>query len=1136
MSSFAALLLAAAVARTPAEPLRVTGQVQLPAGMRMETVRIELDPMFEEYALALARFRGVNRPAPLATTRPRPDGSYEIPAPGSGFYRVTVRAGACGAEASLAPLVEEVELPSAEPRCASPSRSAAPAFERWMAAGFGGENTFIWSPLAEGHRTAPPAGNSAFLAVRNARGEPVAGAFVRPADAEPPGPLGVTGAEGRFPIAIPSMHWRPRLSVEGPGGAEARITLGPSLVPGGTVPVVLRPPEEIAGRVVRANGGQPVAGALVWSGARPSSRPVHTGADGRFRLSVPAGTAIELGAAAAGFLPLQQGVPRRAGRPPAVLTLQLRPAAALSGLIVDARGRPVPGAWVLALPSNRQAWSRADGRFRLTRLLPRGAYELTVRKEGFPRTTAAARTGAAGREVPPLRIVLGEGQRIRGKVLDREGRPVVAAELTLTPDSAEYGGAGERLRSVTSADAQGAFELRHLSPGRFELRVLARGFAPARRTAIEVGAGPEAVEIGVITLEPGAAIEGVVTDVAGNPIAGAEVTPSSNEPVGNGFQESEPPSPYRAGADGRFRIADLRRGDHVDLRIQHPGYAPAQVLGVEVPTPEPLHVELKVARSLAGRVLGPRGEPVSGALLSRVEEVRIGFSAHGSTFTLSHTGADGTFRATGLAPGTLNLEISAAGYRTRRTGGIPIPEDRDVEHLEIILEPGVILAGRVLDSQGEPVGDAQIWVHPERPQRDRLFQMPGSTRTDGEGHWQADGLEPGTVRVEASHQRGRATARLMLAPGENHLDLTLPAGVEVAGRVGDEADAPLPNVSLQLVSTEGKAGFWAASEADGTFVFPNVAEGSFTLKASLRGYEEATYPAEVRIAGQPVSGLDLHLARAHPATIRGQLLGLGPDDLAGVRISARMERSYLTVSGAVEPGGRYHVDGVSAGEWTVEAHAGAGADAAGRVQIEPGASEAVLDLTFKSSLTLTGRILVDGRPLAGAEVLVAPRAPAAARRPDAADATDAAFGQGRTAYDGSFAVRRLKAGPHEILFVGQGDGFGYAQPVEVAADHTVEIQVTTGSIHGHVFGNGGPIAGADVTLEGQDPVLGRYSGPSAATDDQGSFELSGVGPGTYRVTVQKAGSAPAAATLVVRPGETAAIEFDLSPAPAKVGL
>jgi protocatechuate 3,4-dioxygenase beta subunit len=1118
MPPFAALLLAAAVAQTPAEPLRVTGQVQLPAGIRVDTVRIELDPALEEYSAALARLRGVNpRPAPLATTRPRPDGSYELLAPGSGFYRITVRAGACGAEASLAPLLEEVELPPAEMHCASPSRSV-PAFERWMAAGFGGENTFLWSPLASGPGTSAAPGKSALLAVRDARGEPVAGALVRPADIEPPDPLGVTGTDGRFPIAIPLRGWHPRLAVEGPGGARAAVSLGPSLVPGGVVPVVLRPPEEVAGRVVRAGGG-PVAGALVWNGARPSSPPVRTGADGRFRLAVPAGAAVELGAAAAGFLPLRQNVARRAGSPVAT-TLELRPAAALSGLVVDARGRPVPGALVLAPRSNRQALSRADGRFRLTRLLPRGSYELTVQKEGFPRTTAAARTGAAGREVPPLRIVLGEGQRIRGKVLDREGRPI-AAELTLAAE--EYGG-GEPERSVTSADAQGAFELRDLSPGRFELRAVARGFAPARRTGIEVGAGPEVVELGTVTLEPGTAIEGVVTDSAGSPVAGAEVIARSNEPVRSWFQEPEPPSPYLTGTDGRFRIVDLRRGDHVDLEIHHPAYAPAQALAVEVPTPEPLHVELKPARSLAGRVLGPRGEPVPGALLSRIEELRIGGGSQGSAFTLGQTGADGTFRVTGLAPGTLNLEVSAGGYRTRRTGGVQIPEDRDIEHFEVTLEPGVILAGRVLDSLGEPVGDASIWVHPERPPRDMMFRRPGPTRTDGEGRWQVDGLDPGAVRVDASHQRGRATARLLLAPGENHLDLTLPAGVEVAGRVGDEAGAPLPNVILRLVATEGMAGSSVASEADGTFVFPNVADGSFTLKASLRGYEEAAYPGEVRIAGQPVSGLDLHLSRSHPATIRGQLLGLGPDDLAGVRISARMEESYLVGSGVVEPGGRYHVGDVAAGEWTVEAHDGADNSAAGRVQIEPGASEAVLDLTFRSGLTLSGRILVDGRPLAGAEVLVGSLSPATGR-PDA--------GHGRTAYDGSFAVRHLEAGPHELLVVGSGDGFGYAQPVDIAAERAVEIQVTTGSVRGHVLGNGGPIAGADVSLEGQDAALGSYSGPTATTDDQGSFELSAVGPGTYRVTVQKAGVAPAAATLVVRPGEAAAIEMDLSPAPVR---
>src|SRR5688572_11663574 len=95
-----------------AEPLRITGKVLLPSDAT--DVRIELLPQ-------QLRLEAV---PPLASAVPRRDGSYDLQAPGPGFYRVRIEAkGFLPLEHFLAALFEDVELAAAAPPRASNLRT-----------------------------------------------------------------------------------------------------------------------------------------------------------------------------------------------------------------------------------------------------------------------------------------------------------------------------------------------------------------------------------------------------------------------------------------------------------------------------------------------------------------------------------------------------------------------------------------------------------------------------------------------------------------------------------------------------------------------------------------------------------------------------------------------------------------------------------------------------------------------------------------------------------------------------------------------------------------------------------------------------------------------------------------------------
>ena len=117
-------------------------------------------------------------------------------------------------------------------------------------------------------------------------------------------------------------------------------------------------------------------------------------------------------------------------------------------------------------------------------------------------------------------------------------------------------------------------------------------------------------------------------------------------------------------------------------------------------TTSPLRIELDRGRVLSGRVVGPDREPVAGATLEQIERTEVqhatGASASGRTDFLGRTGADGRFEVPGRSAGLLDLQVQAPGYRPRLLRGVEVPAAGDPPPLEIVLEHGGVIQGRLL--------------------------------------------------------------------------------------------------------------------------------------------------------------------------------------------------------------------------------------------------------------------------------------------------------------------------------------------------------------------------------------------------------------------------------------------------------
>ncbi len=997
----------------------------------------------------------------------------------------------------------------------------------------------------------PAAAAALPVEVRGADGKPVAGAVVLAEDAGLP--LAWSGADGRAALVLPAAGLAVSVEAADDRSLTARLAPPPEEPqPPKVATLTLPAVTAVTGRVIDAQTRKPLAGALVYL---PSSRRELAVTDdgGRYTLRVPAGRANTIRAAAPGY--------RRGGEAAALEaaptgtrgpTLALEPAARVEGTVADEQGRPLPGALVTASENDprfgggrrmmrralrdreagEQARSDAQGRVRIGGLDPARGYTLGAELTGWAPAELEVNGLRPRQTRGGLALVMKPGARATGRVTDADGQPLAGVEIRAgaTPEGGSSRfftislGGEASTRPDATTDAEGAFALADLKPGRYDVTARRRGFATKTVPGLEVAAAAAPVDLGTIALEPAARIEGTVTAPGGAPVEGVEVraVPGGPFPILPGMRPPGDPD-ATTGSDGWFAIEDRRAGEKVDLMFWHTGFVTERRPGIEAGAAAPLAVELRPSSRVSGTVVAG-DKPVAGARVMLQRSI-TGGTGMGAFVVFgggdwAETDDTGSFVFESVEPGKISLQARVDGYQEKKVDEVEVPAGEDVEGLQLALEPGSVVEGTALLADGRPAIGARVELVETGERRGPRF-MSNSASSDGDGRFRLEGLKPGPASIAAVHDEyGRAVKDLELRAGTNRLDLTFPGGQTVSGRVVDAGGAPIAGA---LVEVQPAGQRWGGSESttgpDGAFAVEGVQDGSYTLAATRQGFAPAVDGPKIEVKGAPVAGLTVTLNAG--GVLAGTLQGLPPEEFASVSVNAWSAAGWG--SGSVDFKGNYRIADLAPGRYTVRAMSrDAGRSASGEVEIVAGTPETRLDLDFGKGLTLSGRALLGEQPVAGAAIWARGR-------------TVQGFGQGRTDSEGAFRIEGLEPGTYELTLNLFEKGLTYNETVELAESRELTLRLPTAKVEGRVVDalDRAAVAGVSVTLapEGQaeEPGFfrGGYGGLSA---ESGRFSIANVAPGTYRLSAKKEGYAAHTESVVVASGQDAAnLELTLNP-------
>lgn len=545
----------------------------------------------------------------------------------------------------------------------------------------------------------------------------------------------------------------------------------------------------------------------------------------------------------------------------------------------------------------------------------------------------------------------------------------------------------------------------------------------------------------------------------------------------------------------------------------------AEGIAHELPLPNPADRDPPENAALEVHVVTPAGAACEGAQVTVWEVPHSEFAFLDSRFdrTLKRLAAGATDVlgvARLLAPRneTLVVEADAPGFAPSRESNV---RAGTVVHLG--LEYDAEITGRTIDAvTREPIANARVVVRNRSGATRRWSGRPVSTQSDSSGFYRLRGVAPGSLELDATHDRydrDRAIELEVEAGARVVVEIALEAPQAIRGVVRDATTAaPIGGARITVPGHPGSI----ITRSDGTFEHADFPKYAYAVSASAAGYATV----EQTLRGFPDGNLqvDAELFLPPERRARGVVVDLTGTPLADVYVAAagsdyRGEQETQRVdwcSTTSKADGSFEIEGIHpdfestlvlqrVGFATTLLDFPARADAVvefGRIVLAPGAR---LEIEVVDE---TGAMRDDIEiALAGANADRTRLAPQ--REPNPLLDSYVATRRIRTDAVGLVRFRDVAAGSYRIDATIPGTHRVVSRTETIAPGIEairVRLEVPRGlGLKGRIkVSDEGAMPKVYVSV---DPLDGQGTSGDAECDGNGRFEATGLAPGRYSLTV-----------------------------------
>ena len=239
----------------------------------------------------------------------------------------------------------------------------------------------------------------------------------------------------------------------------------------------------------------------------------------------------------------------------------------------------------------------------------------------------------------------------------------------------------------------------------------------------------------------------------------------------------------------------------------------------------PVALDDRTGTAIRGYVHRADRSPVSGAVLTLINH-------SGQQVARTVSEMDGSYQLSAALDGVYVLIASSNGHQpqasTLRAAGEPVS-------IDVVLNGTARATGVVRVRGGAGIPDATVTL------TDLNGEVVSATTTGPDGRYGFNELVSGTYTLVASARGARPGAVAMTVPetGDIATDVELSGAASLSGVArGGSHSAPVPDARVTLVDADGHVIAMTNTDDSGTYSFPEVPEGEYTVIAS--GYPPVT--------------------------------------------------------------------------------------------------------------------------------------------------------------------------------------------------------------------------------------------------------------------------------------------------------